>query len=53
MLIVRNSLQPIVVQRDVHGRFLVLEVNYKGNIFGCLVFMNEMLQANIWIFGDV
>ena len=27
MLIVRDSLQPILVQRDVRGRFLVLEVN--------------------------
>ena len=31
MLIVRDSLKPIVVQRDVHGRFLVVEVNYEGN----------------------
>ena len=30
MLIVRDSLKPVVVQRDVHGRFLVVEVNYEG-----------------------
>ena len=25
----------------------------KGNIFGWLVFMVQMLQGNVWIFGDV
>ena len=30
MLIVRDSLLPVVVQRDVNGRFLVVEVNYEG-----------------------
>ena len=30
MLIIRDSLKPVVVQRDVHGRFLVVEVNYEG-----------------------
>ena len=30
MLIVRDSLKLAVVQRDVHGRFLVVEVNYEG-----------------------
>ena len=31
MLIIRDNLKPMVVQRDVHGRFLVVEVNYEGN----------------------
>ena len=31
LLIVKDSFQPIVVQRDVYGRFLVVEVNYEGN----------------------
>ena len=30
MLIVRDNLKPVVVQRDVHGWFLVVEVNYEG-----------------------
>ena len=43
MLIVSDILQPIVVQRDVNGRFLVGEVNCEGKRIWWLVFMHQML----------
>ena len=43
MLIVRASLKLVVVQRDVHGRFLVGEVNCEGKRIWWLVFMHQML----------
>ena len=52
MLIVRDSLKPIVVQRDVHDRFLVVEVNYEGKqilvvgIYGSNVARQRM---DLWI----
>ena len=30
ILIVKNNLQPVVIQSDVHGRFIVVEINYEG-----------------------
>ena len=53
MLIVRDNLKPIVVQRDVHGRFLVVEVNYEGNKIWVVAFMHQMLQDNISIYGEL
>jgi exonuclease III len=30
ILIVKNSLQPVVVQSDIYGRYIVVEVNFEG-----------------------
>ena len=30
ILIVKDTLQPVVVQSDIHGRYIVVEINYEG-----------------------
>ena len=30
ILIVKDTLQPMVVQSDIHGQYIVVEINYEG-----------------------
>ena len=51
MLIVRASLKLVVVQRDVHGRFLVIEVNDEGKQIWvvCIYGLNVARQCmDLW-----
>ena len=53
ILIVRDSLQPVVFQRDVNFRFLVVEVNYEGErIWVVCIYASNCARQHM-NFGDV